>query len=139
MAEEQGDQGHHGGAGWPVFSCADRVNKVGQERSDQKKNGSCQSDSRRPRISPRFIGPIHVRLALAQNKQGRVGQRVVGDEEKRKHLNDALEGVGVEERDEDEEDSNDGAQEERDGGSTAGIDAGGLAEKEVVAAHGVKS
>src|SRR5689334_18838139 len=79
---------------------------IGGNRGDEKQNGSGEGDAGGPGIAPRAVGAVHLRFALAQNKKRRVGERVIRDEEKRKHGNDALEGA------EDKSDSRDGAEQQ---------------------------
>src|SRR5690242_7377141 len=105
---------------------------VGGNRGDEKQNGSGEGDAGGPGIAPRAVGAVHLRFALTQDKKRSVRERVIRDEEKRKHGNDALEGA------EDKSDSRDGAEQQGNRRRAALVYFGGLAKEQAVRAHGIE-
>src|SRR5215472_10732575 len=126
IAEDEHGQGQRG------------VLLVGDNRANQKQNRGHQRNSGEPGVAPGAVRARHVRLALAQHKNGRVGERVVCHEEKGEHGGDALESISAQEGNKQEQHADDGAEQKRNRRRPAGVDLRCGAEEEPVAAHRIE-
>src|SRR5258708_26123914 len=62
------------------------VDRIGVRATRQEKDRTCQGQAGSPRIAPRAIRPRHFWFLHSEAKHGDEGKRVVGDEEKRQHV-----------------------------------------------------
>src|SRR5205807_5322610 len=87
---------------------------------------------------PSPIRARHLRLPISEDKNRSVRKRVIRHEEKRQHGCDASESVSTHEGDEKKEHAYDGAEKQRDGGCSAGVNGRCSTKEEPVTAHGIQ-
>src|SRR5207245_2530109 len=94
-------------------------------------DGAEEGEGGGPGIAPGAVGARGVGIADAEEEEGDEREHVVGDEEEGQHGDDAFEFADG------EDDADEGAEEQGDGGSAAFVHACDLMEEQAVAAHRV--